>query len=89
MTKIVDDRSPMAIAMSKVSEIITICLMMILPALIGYWLDQKLNTVLLLTIAGLAIGLVGAIYQLRRLVASLNRGVQSRKTDDSDESGSS
>ncbi len=87
MARIVDDRSPMAKSMSRVSEIISICLMMILPALAGYWLDQKLNTVLLLTISGLAIGLVAAFYQLRQLVASINRGFQSGKSDDSDKSG--
>ncbi|MEM9412841.1 MAG: AtpZ/AtpI family protein [Planctomycetota bacterium] len=63
-----DDRSPTAKAMSKVSEIISICLLMVVPALIGSWVDQKLSTFVLFTIGGLVIGMAGAFLQLKRLV---------------------
>ena len=74
VTKIDDDRSPMAKAMSRSSEIIACCLLMIVPALIGYWVDGKLATGLIFTIAGLVFGMTGAIWQLQRLVASTNSG---------------
>lgn len=67
--------------MSRSSEIIACCLLMIVPALIGIWVDRKLATGLLFTIAGLVFGMAGAIWQLRRLVASSNSGF---KTSDPD-----
>ena len=65
----VDDRSPTAKAMSKVSEILALCLLMVIPALIGNWLDKRFSTVLLFTLLGLAFGMTGAVLQLMKLVA--------------------
>ena len=53
------------------SEVLAICLMMILPGLIGYAVDQWLKTVLVFTLLGLVIGMVGAVYQLIRLVTAM------------------
>jgi F0F1-type ATP synthase assembly protein I len=60
----------MAKAMSKGSEIIAICLMTVVPAIIGYWLDQRLSTVLLFTVFGFLFGTAGAVLQLARLVSA-------------------
>ncbi|MDG1875663.1 MAG: AtpZ/AtpI family protein [Mariniblastus sp.] len=57
--------------MSKVSEVMSICLLMIIPALMGYGADQWLGTGFLLTVIGLIFGMTGAVMQLMRLVASL------------------
>ena len=70
MVKTVDDRSPTAKSLSKVSEIFAICLMMIVPGLIGFVVDQKLGTRFVFTLLGLIFGMAGAVFQLMRLVAS-------------------
>ena len=43
--------------------------MMVLPALLGYWADQKLGTIILFTFLGLILGMTGAIWQLVQLVS--------------------
>lgn len=60
----------MAKALSKGSEIIAACLAMAVPAVIGYWIDQKIGTQILFTLLGLAIGMIGGLMQLRRIAAS-------------------
>jgi len=69
MAKTVDDRSPMAKSLSKASEVIAICLLMIVPGLIGYWIDQKVGSRFLFTLLGLVFGMSGAVMQLVRLVS--------------------
>ena len=67
-----DDRSSTAKAMSKVSEIMAICMMMVVPAAIGIWIDQKLSTFLLFTILGLLFGVFASVVQLIKLVSPEN-----------------
>lgn len=69
----IDDRSPMAKSLAKVSEIIAICLLMIVPAMVGYFVDQQVGTGFVFTVIGLVIGMFGAIQQLVQLVKSLSR----------------
>ena len=57
----IDDRSSTAKALSKVSEILALCLLMVVPALIGSWIDRQFSTVLLFTLLGLALGMTGAV----------------------------
>jgi F0F1-type ATP synthase assembly protein I len=66
-----DDRSAMAKAMSLVSQITAIALMMVLPALVGYFVDRGISTLPLFTVIGMLLGLAAAIYQLVKLVAAL------------------
>lgn len=83
LVKTVDDRSLMAKSLSKVSEIIAICLMMIVPGLIGYVVDQKFGTKIVFTLLGLIFGMTGAVFQLMRLVASTEES--NTTTDDPDQ----
>lgn len=69
LTRNIDDRSAMAKAMSKASQLTAISLMMIVPALIGIFIDRQLSTAIVFTILGLFFGMFGAGYQLMRLVA--------------------
>ena len=69
MAKTVDDRSLVAKSLSKVSENISICLMMIVPGLIGYVDDQQIGTRFVFTLLGLIFGMTGAVLQLIRLVS--------------------
>ena len=82
MVKTVDDRSPTAKGLSKVSEIIAICMMMIVPGLIGYWVDQKVGSRVVFTLLGLILGMSVAVMQLVRLVS-----VADESRDDSSGSG--
>lgn len=89
MSKSVDDRSPTAKALSKVTEITTISLMMIIPAIIGYFIDQYFGTVILFTAIGLVMGIGAAIWQLIAFVSSQKQLSSSaarklRPLDDSD-----
>jgi len=63
-----DDRSPMARAVGKASEVTTIAFMMVLPVLLGYWLDVALSTLPLFAIIGLVLGMSCGIWQLIKLV---------------------
>jgi len=70
MGKTVDDRSATAKALSKSSEVTSISLLMIVPALIGYVLDQWLGTGFILMVVGLLLGMFGAGMQLMKLVSA-------------------
>jgi F0F1-type ATP synthase assembly protein I len=62
-----DDRSSYASAMQWVSRITSIGIEMVLPGLIGYWIDLRLGTKPLLLIFGVILGFVGGIWQLIKL----------------------
>jgi F0F1-type ATP synthase assembly protein I len=62
-----DDRSSYANAMQWVSIITTISMEMVLPGVIGYWIDQRLGTRVVFLILGVIFGFVGGIWQLIRL----------------------
>lgn len=47
--------------------------MMIIPAIIGYFVDQRLQTLILFTAIGLIVGMSAAIWQLVKFVAMENR----------------
>lgn len=68
-----DTRSPMAKALDLVSQITSIGLTSVLPALGGYFLDGWLGTKLLLVILGLVLGLALAGLQLKKLVKKLEQ----------------
>lgn len=71
-----DDRSGMAIAYEWAWRIIVVSMEMVLPGVVGYWVDTKLGTVCLFLVIGLAFGGVGSVYHLLRM---LPKG--SKKTD--------
>ena len=62
-----DDRSPYALAMEWVSRITTIVIEMVLPAVIGYWIDQRLGTKVVFFTLGVVLGFTGGIWQLIKL----------------------
>ena len=47
--------------------------MMIIPAIVGYFVDQRLKTLILFTAIGLIVGMSAAIWQLVKFVAMENR----------------
>lgn len=57
--------------MAMVSTIITIACMMVVPALLGSWIDAWLGTVVLFMFLGVIFGVVAGVWQLVKLVQSL------------------
>ena len=68
--KTIDDRSATAKALSKTSEVTSICLLMIVPGLIGYAVDRWLGTGFVFMVLGLIFGMGGAAMQLTKLVSA-------------------
>jgi F0F1-type ATP synthase assembly protein I len=68
-----NDRSPFALATEWSARITTISLELILPVLIGYWLDQRLGTRVLFLILGVILGFVTATFSLVRLTKPSGR----------------
>ena len=62
-----DDRSSLAQAMEWTSRITTIAMEMVVPGLLGYWLDQRLGTRGVLLIVGVALGFATGLWHLIRL----------------------
>jgi ATP synthase protein I len=54
-------------AMQWVSRITSISMEMVLPGVLGYFVDQWLGTKLVFLILGLILGFVGGIWQLIKL----------------------
>ena len=72
MPRNTDDRAAMAKAMDWVSRIISACVMSVLPALGGYFLDNWLGTKIVFILLGMLLGGGIGFYQLRKLVETMN-----------------
>ncbi len=68
-----DDRSRPAVAYQWASQVISIALEMVVPGLVGYWLDQRLGTVAVLTVLGFAFGFTLGMVQLVQLGRSRDK----------------
>jgi len=79
MTGPADDRSPMAVGIGMASMIISIGMELVIPGLIGYWLDGRFGTKPLLLLIGFAVGMLAAGWQLTRLVAKLSAADSKRE----------
>jgi len=69
----------MAVAMQWVSQITTVSLMMVLPALGGLWLDRTFGTGPWLLIVGALLGLLASMMHLLRMVGAIQSSQRSRK----------
>lgn len=63
-----DDRSAQSIAFGWASRVMTISLEMVVPGLLGYWLDQRLGTKVVFLLLGFALGSVLAALALAKIV---------------------
>lgn len=63
-----DSRSPLALGLDWSSRVTTVALEMVVPALLGYWADQKLGTFVLFLIVGTSFGFITGLMSLLRLV---------------------
>ncbi len=69
VTMVPDDRSPQAIAYHWASRIMTVALEMVVPGVLGYWLDQWIGSRFVFTILGFAAGLIGGMIHLVRIAS--------------------
>jgi ATP synthase protein I len=76
MTEPPDDRPPYAVAAEWVSRITTVSLQMVLPAVLGFWVDQKLGTVMLFLVLGAILGMTTGMIQLVRMTSTKADGVK-------------
>ncbi len=67
-----DDRSPVAKAYQWATRIMVVSLEMVLPGLVGHWLDERLGTVVLLMLLGFALGGTAAAVHLVHMVRAEN-----------------
>jgi ATP synthase protein I len=65
-----EDRSPLALAMEWTSRLTTISLEMVLPGLLGYWVDQKLGTRVVFLLLGVIAGFSVGMWHLVKLAGS-------------------
>ena len=68
-----DDRSSHAKAMSLASGVLTIAFMMAIPALLGYFLDVWLGTIVVFMFLGVVFGVGAGVWQLVKLVQSFEQ----------------
>ena len=68
-----DGRSPAARAAAWSTRIMTISLEMVVPGLVGYWLDKKLGTKFVFMLAGFVLGFATAIKHLLYLTGKADQ----------------
>lgn len=62
-----DERSPIALAYQWATRIMIVSLEMVLPGMLGHWLDNWLGTRVLFLLVGLALGCTAATVHLVQL----------------------
>jgi F0F1-type ATP synthase assembly protein I len=67
VTNPADDPSVLVKAYEWATRIIVISLEMVLPGVVGYWIDQRLGTVCLFLVIGLIIGSFAAMRHLLQM----------------------
>ncbi len=84
-----DNRAPWAAAWGWASLAISVALEMVLPGLLGYWVDRQLGTLMVFLVLGLALGMTSGLIHLIRIAKTglpnggASRGAASR--DDKDD----
>lgn len=63
----------MALAMEWTARITTIALEMVLPGVLGLWIDQQCGTKMLFLLLGLILGFSAGLWQLVKLAKSAGR----------------
>lgn len=65
-----NDYSPFVLAIEWSSRITTIALEMVVPTLLGYWLDRRLGSGVVFLLVGVVVGFSVALLSLLRLARS-------------------
>lgn len=73
MTDPPNDRSPLALAVAQSTRVTAIALEMVIPGLIGLWIDWRLGTVAVFLGLGMALGMAAGILHLIHLGTEYQR----------------
>ena len=73
MSRETDDRSAIARAYQWSVRVTTIAIEMVLPGVLGIWVDRKLGTRFLFTLLGLALGMWLALRELLGMARAAER----------------
>jgi len=65
-----DDRSAISLAYAWATRVMVIAAEMVVPGIVGVWIDRKLGTLLVFALAGFALGITLAIMHLVRMTKS-------------------
>lgn len=68
-----DDRSLYAVASQWVSRVMTVSLEMVIPGLMGLWVDRRIGSVPLFALIGFGVGTSTAIWHLLQMTAPAAR----------------
>ena len=68
-----DDRSAISLAWAWGTRVTVVAAEMVVPGLIGHWIDTKLGIPLVFMLIGFALGITSAIMQLIRITAADTR----------------
>jgi F0F1-type ATP synthase assembly protein I len=79
----IDDRSPQALGWALASHIMAISMEMVVPGLLGLWIDRKLGTPLVFFVFGSIFGVVAGTVQLIRFAALLRRDAKAGPKNES------
>ena len=82
MTDPPDDRTPLARAAEWSSRVTTISLEMVVPGLIGLWIDRQLGTVMVFLVLGVALGMTTGMLHLVRLASGVGQSGRPDKKPD-------
>jgi F0F1-type ATP synthase assembly protein I len=69
-----DDRSPLAHTMQWTADVTAIAFQMVVPILVGAWIDHRLGTKAVFAVVGGAIGMASGLRSLLRMTEPLRRG---------------
>jgi F0F1-type ATP synthase assembly protein I len=67
-----DDRTRLARAYHRATQVATIAIGMVIPPIVGHFADEKWGTKVLFTILGAVLGLAYGIWHLMKLAGSAN-----------------
>jgi F0F1-type ATP synthase assembly protein I len=67
-----DDRSALSRAIELGSLVTTIAMEMVVPILLGHWIDEWLGTKAVFAILGAALGMTGGLWHLIRLARQMS-----------------
>ncbi|MBN2475768.1 MAG: AtpZ/AtpI family protein [Pirellulales bacterium] len=62
-----DDRSALALGMEWTSRLTTVSLEMVLPGVLGHWVDRQLGTGMVFLVLGVVLGLTTGMWHLIRM----------------------
>jgi hypothetical protein len=65
-----DDRSAISLAYAWATRVMVIAAEMVVPGLVGVWIDQKIGSLVVFALAGFALGITVAIMHLVRMTKS-------------------